>query len=342
MRVAVVGAGIVGASAARFLAIRGHAVTLIEQFPLGHSRGSSHGRSRIVRKAYPDPLYTRLMLDAYPLWRDLEAQIQRPLLHEVGLLYAGNRDSEDIRGTTKALSQNAVPFELLDAKALSSRNMPYRLGADEVGIWTPEAGWVRADWAVRFSLELAVNLGVKVRIGLATEEDLERDFDAYVVAAGSWIRDFAPVPVQVTSQTFAYLEGEVPGPVWIEDGPDLCYGFPSEPGSGFHKIGIHRPGPSIDPHEDNPEPSADDLEVLRAASARRFGGSGKVQEAQTCRYTNTVDEAFLFGRLGESGFFASACSGHGFKFGPWTGRCLADFVEGNDHPENYPEFLVKA
>jgi sarcosine oxidase len=64
MRVAVVGAGIVGASAARALARRGHGVSLYEQFEEGHAKGSSHGASRIVRRAYSDPFYTSVMLEA--------------------------------------------------------------------------------------------------------------------------------------------------------------------------------------------------------------------------------------------------------------------------------------
>ena len=31
------------------------------QFPLPHSRGSSHGQSRGIRRAYPDPFLTGLM-----------------------------------------------------------------------------------------------------------------------------------------------------------------------------------------------------------------------------------------------------------------------------------------
>src|SRR5438876_977400 len=49
-----------GSAAARELARSGHEVTLYEQFRLGHSRGSSHGRSRIVRLAYPELEFVEL------------------------------------------------------------------------------------------------------------------------------------------------------------------------------------------------------------------------------------------------------------------------------------------
>ena len=54
--------------------------------------------------------------------------------------------------------------------------------------------------------------------------------------------------------------------------------------------------------------------------------------AKTCLYTNTSNEDFLWGQLGERVFWVSACSGHGFKFGPWIGRQMADFVEGTANP----------
>src|SRR4051812_25105743 len=59
-RVAIVGAGVMGCAAAWALAARGADVTLYEQFELDHERGSSHGRTRIVRLSYPDASWVRL------------------------------------------------------------------------------------------------------------------------------------------------------------------------------------------------------------------------------------------------------------------------------------------
>jgi FAD dependent oxidoreductase. len=67
MRIAVVGLGAVGSAALRFLAQQGHEAVGYEQFTRGHTRGSSHGESRIYRLTYADPHYTRLMREASPL-----------------------------------------------------------------------------------------------------------------------------------------------------------------------------------------------------------------------------------------------------------------------------------
>ncbi len=51
-------------------------------------------------------------------------------------------------------------------------------------------------------------------------------------------------------------------------------------------------------------------------------------EEKACFYTVTEDESFWVGAIGARGWAMSACSGHGFKFGPLMGRALADAVLG--------------
>jgi sarcosine oxidase len=58
--VAIIGAGVMGLAAAHGLARAGCDVVVYEQFEQGHARGSSHGRSRIVRLAYAEPEWVRL------------------------------------------------------------------------------------------------------------------------------------------------------------------------------------------------------------------------------------------------------------------------------------------
>src|SRR4051795_10564546 len=80
----VVGAGAMGSAAAYHLARRGEPVVLIEQFALGHDRGSSHGAARITRHSYADPHYARLMPEAFAAWRTLEAEAGQNLYVRTG------------------------------------------------------------------------------------------------------------------------------------------------------------------------------------------------------------------------------------------------------------------
>jgi sarcosine oxidase len=68
----VIGAGVMGAAAARALARTGREVVVLERFRVGHTRGSSHGRSRIFRFSYGDRRYVRMAMEALPLSRELE------------------------------------------------------------------------------------------------------------------------------------------------------------------------------------------------------------------------------------------------------------------------------
>src|SRR3712207_8808806 len=57
------------------LAGRGRRVLGLERFSPAHDRGSSHGRSRIIRQAYFEgPAYVPLLLRAYELWERLEEE----------------------------------------------------------------------------------------------------------------------------------------------------------------------------------------------------------------------------------------------------------------------------
>src|SRR6478736_2055102 len=95
--IVVVGAGITGVATARSLAQTGRGVVLVEQFGLGHDRGSSHGASRIFRLSYPDPHYVRLAQGALQSWRELEAEVGEDLIVTTGGLDFGPVAVENAR-----------------------------------------------------------------------------------------------------------------------------------------------------------------------------------------------------------------------------------------------------
>jgi len=88
--IAIVGLGGIGSAIAAQSARRGASVIGLEQFGPAHDRGSSHGRSRMIRQAYfEDAAYVPLVLRSYELWRELEKQSGENLLRITGVLSVG-------------------------------------------------------------------------------------------------------------------------------------------------------------------------------------------------------------------------------------------------------------
>ena len=66
----------------------------------------------------------------------------------------------------------------------------------------------------------------------------------------------------------------------------------------------------------------------------------RVLEAKSCFYTVTADERFAIRPLGARGWLASACSGHGFKFGALVGEAVADGVTGARPAGEVTDFMA--
>ena len=117
--VVVVGAGIMGASAAWHLACRGLRTVLLEQYELNHQRGSSHGSARIFRLVYDIPEYIELARRALPLWRDAERELDEELLWTTGGLDIG--PPGEIAALSTVLTASDVRHEILSPSQLADR-----------------------------------------------------------------------------------------------------------------------------------------------------------------------------------------------------------------------------
>ena len=159
--VVVVGAGAMGAATAWQLATRGKRVLLLEQFQIGHTRGSSHGGSRIVRYAHPEVPYAALMPHNFELWRELEAQSGDSLMEICGGLYIGAADDPWLAETEIAMTQLGMSSERLDATALSAGYPQFLLDDDHSAIYQAESGILAASKCVAAMVRVARRAGRK-------------------------------------------------------------------------------------------------------------------------------------------------------------------------------------
>ena len=127
-------------------------------------------------------------------------------------------------------------------------------------------------------------------------------------------------------------------PVYIVETADgNFYGFPYLEGQGL-KVARHGTGDVLPPRGDRTEADRLDRELRQGEDerVRRFvrrylpGGEGPLRDWKVCMYTKTPDEHFIVDRHPRypGVVFASACSGHGFKFASVMGEVLADLAMG--------------
>jgi sarcosine oxidase len=318
VKVAVIGAGVMGLATGWSLKRRGHEPVVYEQFEVGNPHGSSHGRSRIFRLAYAEDHYVQLAQEALGLWRELEAESGSTILELPGLVEMVRTLEES---TAHTLERCGVVWERLDRED-AERRYPIRVPEGSFVVVQPEAGIVRADRALTaFAREL------DVREHTHTDPD-EVDADAIVVTAGSWVNELLeePLPVTVTRETFCYfrLDGDRPIPSVVSFKPDRhthdMYSL-YDPKFGL-KVGAHHAGQEADPNVPG-EPQPELIERIAAWASETYRlDEPAPAAADTCMYTTTANETFILERRGQI-VVGSPCSGHGFKFAPAIGERLA-------------------
>ena len=327
MKAAIVGAGVMGLATARELAKRGHDVDVHEQFELLHTRGSSHGKSRIFRLSYTEERWIRLAQRAYALWRELEEESGTRLLELHGLVDVDADSTERLR----SFAACGVAHEELSPAEVRRR---YGFAYDDIPrlVFTPDAGISLAAEAVRTFADQARKHGARIHERSRVERLDDVEADVVVVAAGGWAPKLLAaagieLPATPTRETVAYYRLRDDGvfPSLIDELAEKQFFALAAPGVGV-KAGLHHSGAPTDPERDE-GPDAEIVAVVSEWIGRRLPRvDPSPLYAESCIYTNTADQRFVCERRGRI-VVGSACSGHGFKFAPAVGELLADRAE---------------
>lgn len=362
--VIVLGVGAMGSAACFHLAARGARVLGLERFSAPNDRGSSHGESRIIRRAYAEGAdYVPLLDRAYQLWDELDAITEESLFHRVGLAYYGLRDSELLASVERSSELYGVPIEQLDRQAAIERFPDYLPPQGFRAIFEPDAGYLASEACIEAYVAGARSAGAEVReneevLGwVVDDEGVEVRTDqatysagALVLAAGAWTRPLLgelSVPLEVRRVPLFWFRNQA-GTHSLERVPcflmdlehGLFYGFPARDPHGV-KVAMHAPlEPVGEPLAIDRDIHDSDLEPIHRSSYMVLPHvAPPATHSAVCMYTMTPDEHFVIDRHPghENVVFAAGFSGHGFKFASVVGEVLADLaLEGaTRHPVEF-------
>lgn len=356
--VIVVGLGAMGSSAVYHLAKRGAKVLGLEARTEAHDQGSSHGESRIIRQAYfEDPAYVPLVLRAYELWEELEAESSQYLLNITGGVAIGSAQCALITGCLKSANAYGLTHDLFDAKQMKRRFPQFFLADDEVAFHEPNAGFLRPEECIKQHLRSASRRGADLHfeepilswtaaesgegVSVVTNNETYHA-DSLVLSVGPWTSELVPglqIPLTVsrrvmfwlrpTSQHSTFDKKAFPIFLWEPAQGPLFYGFPRIDENGDPKVAIHSGVEECIPSTIDRNIHPRDVAAIRSVIEHRIPTlNGEVSRAVTCMYTMTPDEHFIIDTHPRHPqvSIAAGFSGHGFKFSSVVGEILSDLA----------------
>jgi sarcosine oxidase len=354
----VLGLGAMGSAVAAHAAARGMRVLGLEQFGPAHDRGSSHGRTRIIRQAYfESPDYVPLLRRAYTLWDALAARTATTLRAQTGGIFVGRPETPVVAGTIASALRWQLAHRIYDAPELRARFPMLTPRDDEIGVYEAVAGAVFPEAGVRAHLDAAAEDGAELRFGVrvtgwdagdtgvsVTLADGTRvEAERLALCAGPWFARIAAdlgIPLRIERNVQFWFAPNDRGavsperlPIWCCEraGARMFYGFPDF-GDGA-KVAHHGSGVAADPDALDRTVRDDEIAYARAALASFVpAAAGPFLRAAPCMYANTPDEHFVIGahprhaRVALAGGF----SGHGYKFAPVVGEIVAALLADDD------------
>ncbi|XP_073257714.1 peroxisomal sarcosine oxidase-like isoform X2 [Porites lutea] len=310
--VCVVGAGVEGSSAARYLASWGKNILLLEQFPLPHCRGSSHGQSRLVRYGYSQSFLTAVMPEAFEMWSDIEKIAGRTLIRRCGLLTIDEPPYDDLSRVITNVRGVGQECLQLTGDEINKRFPGLNLSSLECGAFEPKSGLIQADLALKALQEQFVEFGGTLHdaekvldiqpgsvINIKTNKNSYRA-KRVIITAGPWANNvLRPLGIQIPLSVCPHAG------VSIEDADNR-----EGPSRGFDQNYIDS--------------------VAELIKARFPGVEPKPSITESCIYSVTPDHLFVMDRHPEykNIVIGAGFSGHGFKMAPVVGKILTQMVLG--------------
>jgi monomeric sarcosine oxidase len=366
----VIGLGGAGSSAVYHLSKTGRKVLGLEKFKLNHANGSSHGDSRIIRRAYFEgEYYVPLAKRAYELFDKLEAETGNTLFKRVGCLNIGKDEDKLVERSKFAADKHNIDYQIMTNGEINSRYPFFNIDDKNYsGLLESNAGYLHPELCVQSHLAIAR----KNKADVLEESDVKKiDFDKanktytittnkdtfiskeVVIASGTCVNDVLknfnlklPVTIDLNYlYYFKFKDGRdfQDFPVFlISNNKQEFYGFPNLRNGNWFKVSLYHHYLNYDDYSLVERAYRKDNEDSVFMNCEKFikGFSRdniELVKYVTCLYTSTKDKDFVIDYLPDNDnvVLVSACSGHGFKFTSAVGEMAMNLLDRKVKPFDY-------
>lgn len=201
LRIAIVGAGVIGLLTAIRCAIAGHRVTVLDQGPIPNPAATSADQHRALRALHPgDPTTTRWASAAHSRWLDLERLLGVRFYRRVGAVTAVRLG--DLDDVLEVAAQAGLAVTVIGQNSLPQLRFP----PESVGVLEQDAGVLLADKVLTAAVQwLDRHPAVTLRPWHRVRAAANLPADRVIVAAGPWSGDLVDTPMMLHRQTMIYL-----------------------------------------------------------------------------------------------------------------------------------------
>jgi len=328
----VIGLGAMGSASVYQLVQSGQDVLGIDQYDPPHTKGSSHGQTRLTRLAVGEgESYVPLVRRSHEIWKHLEQETNKSHLHECGGLLISSEAQTGVNhvknlftNTVSLAKKHGIEHETLTAEEIRARFPHFVVDDDEKGYYEYNAGYVFPDRCIHTQLDLASKHGAEIHtnekmvdftvgsnsVSVKTDNN-NYATDNLVLAVGPWlsklvsdeIGKFFDVYRQVLywfdtqPSNLSFASDTFPVFVWeLKGGKRGMYGFPAIDNEG-RQIKV-----ATDQYQTTTDPDKLDKSVTQKEAdsfyRTHLGGNirgveNECMQAEACMYTVTPDSGFV-------------------------------------------------
>jgi sarcosine oxidase len=344
----VVGAGVVGLSAARAALRSGYRVTVLEQGSLPNPNAASYDQHRLIRYQYGSAAgYTRMVGKAFQAWDGVWGDLGEVLFEKTGTLGIAHGCNDYVVESLATLKALGIAHERMTSMEIERIAPQLTLPETAWGLLNSDGGVLLADRIVDGLLAWNIANGAEMRASCRVEHvDLERasvrltddevlEGDVLVIAAGAWLGQLLPsCSLPTYRQAVCYVEGPEMMMAHWRNGPCLAdigvgdnYALMPVRGTGLKfGSGAHRRAGS--PSDGFGADLAEGYEVIAPfAPYLRNADAYKPVRMAVGYYVKDSTEKFRVDAIGKS-MIVTNCDGQMFKFGPLIGERVIACAKG--------------